>query len=203
MVSSTNPQKAPASTPSIPKSASTSQVNLEGLESLHAMNNIPKVPPPDAFSGKRGKLRSLLAKLNLYIGFNQKKFTSEMDKGLYTVAYLKDAAFDWVDPKLREFLDKTPHERTRDKDSIFNDFEKFKEELRRAFGVVDEKRAAERRLHTLRMDKSAAKYAAEFQRIAALMDWDDDALISQYYWGLSDTIKDEIARRDRPKNFKK
>jgi hypothetical protein len=49
-----------------------------------------------------------LAKLELYIGFNQAKFRSEMDKGLFTVSYLKDAAFDWVDPKLHEFLDKTP-----------------------------------------------------------------------------------------------
>lgn len=161
------------------------------------MNNIPKVPPPDAFSGEQGKLRSFLAKLNSYIGFNQKQFSSETDKGLYTVAYLKDAAFDWVDPKLHEFLDKTPYEQTQDEDSIFNDFKRFKEELRRAFGVVDKKRAPERRLHTLRMNKSAAKYAAEFQRIAALTDWDDDALVSHYYWGLSETIKDEIARRDR------
>jgi hypothetical protein len=183
------------------KAASTSAVNLQGLEGLREMSNIPKVPAPDAFSGERGKLRSFLAKLDLYIGFNQKKFNSEMDKGLYTVAYLKDAAFDWVDPKLHEFLDKSPREREADKETIFGDFKKFKEELRKAFGVVDEKRAAERRLHTLKMDKSAAKYSAEFQRIAALTDWDDDALVSQYYWGLSEGIKDEIARRDRPEEL--
>ncbi len=51
------------------------------------------------------------------------------------------------------------------------------------------------------MDKLAAKYAAEFQRIAALTDWDDDALVSQYYWGLNETIKDEIARMDQPEEL--
>jgi hypothetical protein len=66
-----------------------------------------------------------------------------------------------VDPKLHEFLDKTPKEQMNNKKSIFGDYKKFKDELRRAFGVVDEKRAAERRLHILKMDKSA-KYAAEF-----------------------------------------
>ena len=76
------------------KAASTSAVNLQGLEGLREMNNIPKVPAPDAFKGERGKLRSFLAQLNLYIGFNQKKFSSKMDKDLYTVAYLKDAVFD-------------------------------------------------------------------------------------------------------------
>jgi len=111
------------------KAASTSAVNLQGLEGLREVNNIPKVPAPDAFSGEHGKLRSFLAKLDLYIGFNQKKFNSKMDKGLYTVAYLKDAAFDWVNPKLHEFLDKSPKERDADEESIFSDFKKFKEEL--------------------------------------------------------------------------
>lgn len=67
--------------------------------------------------------------------------------------------------------------------------------------MVDEKRAAERQLHTLKMDRSAAKYSAEFQHIAALTDWDDDTLVSQYYWGLTEPIKDEIAQRDRPEEL--
>jgi len=123
------------------KAASTSQVNLQGAR---IMDTVPKVPPPDAFTDERGKLRGFLAKLELYIGFNQAKFTTEMDKGLYTVAYLKDAAFDWVDPKLHEFLEKSVRKREADKESVFGNFKKFKEELRKAFGVVDEKRAAER-----------------------------------------------------------
>ncbi len=84
---------------------------------------------------------------------------------------------------------------------IFSNYKKFKDELQRAFRVVDEKQAAERRLHILKMNKSAAKYAAEFQRIAALMDWDDNALVLQYYWRLNKTIKDEIARMDRPEEL--
>jgi len=56
------------------------------------------------------------------------------------------------------------------KKSIFSNYKKFKDELQRAFEIVDEKQAAERRLHILKMNKSAVKYAAEFQRIAALMN---------------------------------
>jgi len=180
------------------KSASTSQVNLQDLQQTI---NVLKIPAPNAFTGKRGKLRAFLAKLKLYIGFNQAKFRSEMDKGLFTISYLKDAAFDWVDPKLHEFLDKTPKKRMNDKEFIFNNYKKFKNELWRAFEVVDEKWAAERWLHILKMNKSAVKYAAEFQRIAALTDWDDDALVSQYYWELNETIKDEIVRMDWPEEL--
>jgi len=56
------------------------------------------------------------------------------------------------------------------KKSIFNNYKKFKNELQRAFKIVDEKQAAKRRLHILKMNKSAVKYAAEFQRITALMN---------------------------------
>ncbi len=100
-----------------------------------------------------------------------------MNKGLFTVLYLKDAAFNWVNLKLHEFLDKTLKKQMNNKKSIFSNYKKFKDELQRAFKVVNEKWAAERWLHILKMNKSTAKYAAEFQRIAALMNWDDDALV--------------------------
>ena len=71
------------------------------------MINVLKVPAPNVFTDKREKLWAFLIKLKLYIEFNQAKFRSEMDKGLFTVLYLKNAAFDWVDFKLHEFFDKT------------------------------------------------------------------------------------------------
>jgi len=158
------------------------------------MINVPKVSTLNAFTDEREKLWAFLVKLKLYIEFNQAKFRSEMDKGLFTVSYLKNAAFDWVDLKLHEFLDKTSKKWMNNKKFIFNNYKKFKNELQRAFKIVDKKWAAERQLHILKMNKSAVKYATEFQWIAALMNWDNDALVLQYYWGLNETIKDEIVK---------
>jgi len=124
-----------------------------------------------------------------------------MDKGLFTVSYLKNAAFDWVDLKLHKFLDKTSKKWMNNKKFIFSDYKKFKNELQRAFRVVDKKWAVKRWLHILKMNKSAVKYAAEFQWIAALMNWDDDALVLQYYWELNETIKDEIVRMNQPEEL--
>jgi len=180
------------------KSASTSQINLQGLQQTI---NVLKVPAPNAFTGKRGKLQAFLIKLKLYIEFNQVKFRFEMNKGLFTVSYLKNAAFNWVDLKLHEFLDKTLKKWMNNKKFIFDNYKKFKNELWRAFKVVNEKWAAKRQLHILKMNKLTVKYAAEFQQIAALMDWDNDTLVLQYYWGLNETIKDEIARMDQPEEL--
>jgi len=173
------------------KSASTSQVNLQGLQQ---MINVLKVSTLNAFTDKKEKLQAFLVKLELYIEFNQTKFRSEMNKGLFTILYLKNAAFDWINLKLHEFLDKTSKKWMNDKKFIFDNYKKFKDELQRAFKVVDKKQAAKRQLHILKMNKSAVKYAAEFQWIAVLMNWDNNTLVLQYYWRLNETIKDEIVR---------
>jgi len=78
-------------TTSAQKSALTSQVNLQGLQQ---MINVLKVPALNVFTGKREKLQAFLIKLKLYIEFNQTKFRFEMNKGLFTVLYLKNAAFN-------------------------------------------------------------------------------------------------------------
>jgi len=126
---------------SVQKSASTSQVNLQGLQQ---MIDVLKVPALNAFTGEREKLWAFLTKLELYIEFNQAKFRFKMNKGLFTVLYLKNVAFNWVDLKLHEFLDKTLKKWMNNKEFIFDNYKKFKDELQRAFRVVDEKWAAER-----------------------------------------------------------
>ncbi len=73
------------------KSALTSQVNLQGLQQ---MINVLKVLTLNAFTDEREKLQAFLIKLKLYIEFNQVKFRFKMDKGLFAVLYLKNAAFN-------------------------------------------------------------------------------------------------------------
>jgi len=180
------------------KSASTSQVNLQGLQQ---MIDELKVSALNVFTDERGKLQAFLIKLKLYIEFNQAKFRFEMNKGLFTVSYLKNAAFDWVDLKLHEFLNKTLKKWMNDKKFIFNNYKKFKNELWRAFKIVNKKQAAKRWLHILKMNKLTVKYAAEFQRIAALINWDNNTLVLQYYWELNKTIKDEIVRMNQPEKL--
>ena len=93
------------------------------------MINVLKISASDAFTDEREKLQAFLIKLKLYIEFNQAKFRSEMNKDLFTVLYLKNAAFDWVDLKLHEFLNKTSKKWMNNKKFIFDDYKKFKDEL--------------------------------------------------------------------------
>jgi len=72
-----------------------------------------------------------------------------MNKKLYTVFLLKNAVFNWIDFKLHEFLDKTVKKRNKDKKSIFNDYEKFKEKLQQIFEVINKKWATKQCIHIL------------------------------------------------------
>jgi len=108
------------------KSALTSQINLQDLQQ---MINVLKILAFNAFTDKREKLQAFLIKLELYIRFNQTKFRFEMNKDLFTVLYLKNAAFNWVNFKLHEFLNKTLKKQINNKKFIFDNYKKFKNEL--------------------------------------------------------------------------
>jgi len=58
------------------------------------MIDVLKVSALNAFTDEREKLQAFLIKLKLYIEFNQMKFRFKMKKDLFTVSYLKNAAFD-------------------------------------------------------------------------------------------------------------
>jgi hypothetical protein len=55
----------------------------------------------------------------------------------------------------------------------------------------------------LRQRTSVAAYKAEFQILAAKIDWNDDALASQFYRGLKERVRKEITlHNDRPDTLK-
>ena len=81
---------------------------------------------------------------------------------------------------------------------MFRSFSKFHNAINLVFGDVDEQRTAEREIRRLKQTKSAADYTAQFKRISVSTNWDDVALIAQYYHGLKDGVKDKIAKAERP-----
>lgn len=86
---------------------------------------------------------------------------------------------------------------------FMNDFKLFCKELNKVFGDPNEKSTATRQLYALRQRGSATSYLAEFRRFSIVLDWDDAALAAQFYRGLKDTIKDELARTGKPDELEK
>ena len=66
------------------------------------------------------------------------------------------------------------------------------------FKDIDEEWTTERELRQLKQNRSSADYTVKFQQIAANTQWNIDAQLAQFYFGLKDDVKDEITRSDRP-----
>jgi len=64
--------------------------------------------------------------------------------------------------------------------------------MEETFDYGDDTREAERDIRMLRQRTSTAAYKAEFQILAAKIDWNNDALASQFYRGLKEKVREEI-----------
>jgi hypothetical protein len=84
--------------------------------------------------------------------------------------------------------------------TIFQSWKGFKDRITRVFSDINHERTAERYIWNLRQQDCATSYTAEFQQYSEKKRTGMTLLLmpSNYYRGLNDMVKDEIARSDRP-----
>lgn len=154
----------------------------------------------DPFTGERNKLQGFLLQLRLYVKFNEARFASETERVLWAVTLLNGKAMNWIEGFLDDYLNCTngtgsindSMEETTKK--IFGSWDGFLEEIKINFGVMDEKREAQRAIESLKQKGSATAYTRDFQRYSTRTEWGDEALRFWYRRGLKDFIKDELLR---------
>ena len=81
---------------------------------------------------------------------------------------------------------------------MFMNFETFKIHARRVFEDIDAERTVIWKLMNLKQKRAASMYAAQFQKVLSNLSWEDAALAEQFYRGLKDVVKDDIAREEWP-----
>ena len=148
-----------------------------------------KVAKPDLYHGDRQKLDDWLNQVEMYFMFTPLESNK---KTLFATTYLRGRAQHWMKPMLQKYLDGKG-----DTDGILQSFNKFKEEIRRIFGISNEAMTAVRVIQHLRQHASASEYAAKFQEHAQVTDWDDSALMTMFRRGLKENVKDELMRDGR------
>ena len=75
--------------------------------------------------------------------------------------------------------------------AILSNFEAFLGAFSDVFGKHDKIRSVTTKIHSLRQGtQSASNYAFEFRQLACDINWDESTLISQFYSGLQDGVKD-------------
>ena len=80
---------------------------------------------------------------------------------------------------------------------MFTNFEMFKIHVRRMFEDIDAERTAVRELINLEQKRAASIYAAHFQKVSFNLSWSNAALAEQFYRGLKNVVKNDIAREEQ------
>ena len=96
------------------------------------------------------------------------------------------------------FLNNKPDKRDDDRVKVTQNYLNFKNKLRQVFGNFDKEHLAERRMQSLWQTGSAADYASKFQQLAAQTQWGAVPLVAQFYKGLKDRVKDNVAQVNLP-----
>ena len=164
-----------------------------------------KVQTPELFSGTRGKVEVFIVQLRLCFGFQPAQFATEVSKILYAASYLCGEAAEWFAGYLEDYLDnmETPSSRGDDTKKVFGSFDSFKDAITKIYGDPDQYKKAIVGIQRLTQTGSVQKYTSRFYALSNKTEWDDDALAAVYYKGLKDSIKDELSRKDIPKDMDK
>ena len=160
-----------------------------------------KVKEPDVFEGDRRHLESFILQCRLYFETNPGKFGNDVDKIKYASTFLRKGAQEWFSPHMRSFLDDPEEDQEEFTQQIFHSWNNFCIGIRTVYGDIDEKRTSARQLRELVQTGSVADYASKFQQLAFRTDWNDEAKTNEFYTGLKDHVKDDIARGVRPEEL--
>jgi len=105
---------------------------------------------------------------------------------------MRGRAQKWVHPSLKKYLEDKDNPDNQYIRSWMESFARFRVEIRRVFGPLNENKVATRVIQYLSQKKSAAEYSTQFQQYTIKTDWDDNALIMMYRRGLKFNVKEEL-----------
>lgn len=153
-------------------------------------NASPSLPnsslsPPPPFSGEPSACRGFLTQCSLIFELQPAHFPTERAKVAYIITRLKGKALDWATAL---WTHRHPDCQT---------IERFMDALQRVFDEGLTQRQASSRLFTLTQgQRSVIDYAIEFRTLSAETGWEGEALVSAFYQGLRESLKDEMVNRD-------
>ena len=134
---------------------------------------------PDKFHSKRGKVQGFLAQCHAYfVGFPQGSLDKKR-KIEIAGSYLCGRALDWFKPYAEEWIKKKDQlnwELSEGTRKVYHNFKRFTECLKQIFGDPDRQQTIKQKIMSLQQKGSAAKYAARFQQLTELVQWQDNTV---------------------------
>ena len=164
-------------------SASLSQESANLTPTVMMPSPEPRVPTPERFFGDRKKFRAFKNACLLYLALQPRNFSSEFVKVGFIISLLCEEPQAWA------------HNLLEQKSPALNSMDTFFEAMTLLYDDPQRMASAESALVALRQgERPVEDYTAEFRRWSTDTSWNEAALRFQYRQGLSETLKDELAR---------
>ena len=170
----------------------SSQVQQQARQSQTSVHpgKEPKISSPPPFSGRKDEALEFLLKCDMVFDIQPHSYATTKSKIAFVTNLLKDEAYRWVMPFLTQPLIDQPE--------WIHNWALFKDEFKKSFGDTNIIETSRQKLKVLKQTKAATSYATEFRRLAAYLNWGDEALRHPFFDGLKEDVKDKILT---PNNF--
>ena len=173
------------------------QQSVNGGETRPPRHRTRKIDPYD---GKNQPLRSFLTAIDLQM--EDEGIQGDESKVRYVGRYLKDRAWAWFEPIIRERNEKPRSGWSDRAERILTSYDEMKKAMKQVFGDIDERKVAAQRIQKLRQHRSVREYITEFQTISSNLEWHDEALADKFLEGLKPEIQGLlIYYPDQPRNL--
>lgn len=160
-----------------------------------------KIENPKRFDGKPSEFQAYKNQVRACLRF--KTLPAGEQQVIWAASFLEGRARGWLEPHMEDLLDnpRKADQKLRTQE-LFGDVGIFLKDLGKVFGGTDQSKEAARKLRALRQTGSVHQYTAEFQQVTARLQYDENAMINSFYFGLKDFIKDKLSEReDEPESL--
>lgn len=144
-----------------------------------------RLPAPQRFDGDPDACRGFLTQCALAFQLHPSSFPTEESKVAYITTLLSGKALVWATAVWEKDF------------NVCHDASDFMAQVQAVFGHPTSRRESAKRLLQLKQGKrSAAEYAIEFRTLATEAGWEGECLMTTFYHGLQDHLKDALVNRE-------
>lgn len=164
------------------------RMNLAALQTASSRDDPePTVCPPECFSGDRKKYRRFINSCQILFDLKPRTYRTDRVKIRTIISYLRDEPQDWAHTLLER------------EDPALDSLGSFIGAMNNLYEDSSKRLTAVAAIRSLKQERRPVEeYLTEFKRWAAETEWNDLGLCDQFRLGLSEALKDELAKVELP-----
>ena len=175
--------------------AGTPASNIQGP----VVPKAPKSPPIVPFEGDQDKWDTFVTQIQLKYAEYPHYFATDRQKVLYLLQWMQGRTAAWATSYLNQVSAAVPAPE-------LDNLEKMLATATAAWGIHDREGRAEQKLLALTQvgtkSGTVSEYRSEFQQLAQVTKWNDEALSRQFYNGLKQYVKFGLLSMPKAKNLR-